>query len=381
MSFLKIGAVNRVHIHYAIQAFAQAAGGIFILAYLLKAGVPVPVALLFSAGIVGLRFLLRPLTLPLAKRFGVKPLLIAGAVISGIDYPLLALVEGPGPMLWAVCAFSSIGYLLYWLCYHAYFAALGEADDRGGQIGVREAAVALVGIVAPLMGAWGLTTIGSTPTFWLVGIVQMLSVIPLIGLPNVPVKAEIEGPAGATRMALGLMVADGVFASAYHYVWLIALFVALSQSYVAFGAAWALAALVGAVSGMVLGRHIDMGHGRRATYIAYGAAVIVVAMRAGSLDLPWLAVAANAAGSFLVAIVSPVLMTPVYNMAKASPCVMRFHIATEGAWDIGCFLGCVCAAAMAWAGLSLGVPILLGLPAAAALILMLRRYYGPPRPG
>ena len=381
MSFLKIGAVNRVHIHYAIQAFAQAAGGIFILAYLLKAGVPVPVALLFSAGIVGLRFLLRPLTLPLAKRFGVKPLLIAGAVISGIDYPLLALVDGPGPMLWAVCAFSSIGYLLYWLCYHAYFAALGEADDRGGQIGVREAAVALVGIVAPLMGAWGLTTIGSTPTFWLVGIVQMLSVIPLIGLPNVPVKAEIEGPAGATRMALGLMVADGVFASAYHYVWLIALFVALSQSYVAFGAAWALAALVGAVSGMVLGRHIDMGHGRRATYIAYGAAVIVVAMRAGSLDLPWLAVAANAAGSFLVAIVSPVLMTPVYNMAKASPCVMRFHIATEGAWDIGCFLGCVCAAAMAWAGLSLGVPILLGLPAAAALILMLRRYYGPPRPG
>lgn len=381
MSFLKIGAVNRVHIHYAIQAFAQAAGGIFILAYLLKAGVPVPVALLFSAGIVGLRFLLRPLTLPLAKRFGVKPLLIAGAVISGIDYPLLALVEGPGPMLWAVCAFSSIGYLLYWLCYHAYFAALGEADDRGGQIGVREAAVALVGIVAPLMGAWGLTTIGSTPTFWLVGIVQMLSVIPLIGLPNVPVKAEIEGPAGATRMALGLMVADGVFASAYHYVWLIALFVALGQSYVAFGAAWALAALVGAVSGMVLGRHIDMGHGRRATYIAYGAAVIVVAMRAGSLDLPWLAVAANAAGSFLVAIVSPVLMTPVYNMAKASPCVMRFHIATEGAWDIGCFLGCVCAAAMAWAGLSLGVPILLGLPAAAALILMLRRYYGPPRPG
>ena len=381
MSFLKIGAVNRVHIHYAIQAFAQAAGGIFILAYLLKAGVPVPVALLFSAGIVGLRFLLRPLTLPLAKRFGVKPLLIAGAVISGIDYPLLALVEGPGPMVWAVCAFSSIGYLLYWLCYHAYFAALGKADDRGGQIGVREAAVALVGIVAPLMGAWGLTTIGSTPTFWLVGIVQMLSVIPLIGLPNVPVKAEIEGPAGATRMALGLMVADGVFASAYHYVWLIALFVALGQSYVAFGAAWALAALVGAVSGMVLGRHIDMGHGRRATYIAYGAAVIVVAMRAGSLDLPWLAVAANAAGSFLVAIVSPVLMTPVYNMAKASPCVMRFHIATEGAWDIGCFLGCVCAAAKAWAGLSLGVPILLGLPAAAALILMLRRYYGPPRPG
>lgn len=381
MSFLNIGAVNRVHTHYAIQAFAAAAGGIFILAYLLKAGVPVPVALLFQAGVVALRFLLRPLTLPLAKRFGVKPLLMAGAVIAGVDYPLLTLVDGPGPMLWALCAFSSIGYLLYWLCYHAYFAALGDADDRGGQIGVREAAVALVGIIAPLMGAWGLTTLGSAPTFWLVGIVQALSVVPLIGLPNVPVKGQVEGPAGATRLGLGLMVADGVFASAYHYVWLIALFVALGESYVAFGAAWALAALIGAVSGMVLGRHVDMGHGRRSTWIAYGAAAIVVAVRAGSLDLPWLAVAANAVGSFLVAIVTPVLMTPVYNMAKASPCVMRFHIATEGAWDVGCFLGCVSAAAMAWAGLSLGAPILMGLPAAAALVLMLGRYYGPARPG
>jgi DHA1 family inner membrane transport protein len=381
MSFPKIGAVNRVHIHYAIQAFASAAGGIFILAYLLKAGVPVAIALLFQAGIVGLRFLLRPLTLPLAKRFGIKPLLMAGAVFAGLDYPLLAMIDRPGPLLWFFCAFSSIGYLLYWLCYHAYFASMGEADDRGGQIGVREAAVALVGIAAPLMGAWGLTTLGSTATFWLVGVIQVLSVIPLIGLPNVAVKAAIDGPAGATRLALGLMVADGVFASAYHYIWLIALFVALSQSYLAFGAAWALAALVGAVSGVMLGRRIDMGHGRRMTWVAYGAAAIVVAMRAGSLDLPWLAVAANAVGSFLVAVVSPVLMTPVYNMAKASPCVMRFHIATEGAWDVGCFLGCVTAATMAWAGLPLGAPILLGLPAAVALVLMLGRYYGPPRPG
>lgn len=381
MSLLKLGAVNRVHIHYAIQAFATAAGGIFILAYLLKAGVPVPFALLFQAGIVGIRFLLRPLTLPLAKRLGVKPLLMAGAIVAGVDFPMLLLVDGPGPALWVVCAFSSIGYLLYWLCYHAYFAAIGASEDRGGQIGVREAAVALVGIVAPLLGAWGLTTIGPTPTFWLVGLIQVSSVIPLIGLPNVPVRDTVDGPAGAPPLGLGLMAADGVFAAAYYYVWLIALFGALDQSYVAYGAAFALAALVGAVSGVLLGRHVDMGHGRRATWFAYGCGAIVVAMRAGSLDLPWLAVMANAAGSFLAAVITPVLMTPVYNMAKASPCVMRFHIATEGAWDIGCFLGCTTAAALAWAGLPLGVPILMGLAAAAALIALLRRYYGRLAPG
>ncbi|HRD27928.1 MAG TPA: hypothetical protein PLO65_06480 [Caulobacter sp.] len=362
--------------HYALQAFAQAAGGIFFLVFLLRAGVEVPFALLFQAGVVAARFMLRPAILPLAVRWGVKPLLIAGTLLTATDYPLLALVEGPGPYLVLLCAVSSLGYLLYWLSFHAYFAALGEAADRGGQIGLREAIVALVGIVAPLLGALGLTTLGPTPTFWAVGLVQALAIVPLIGAPNVSVPAAVPAAATPAWTGLGLMVGDGLFAATYHYVWLIALFLALGQSYSAYGGAAAAAAVVGAFSGLVLGRHVDSGHGRRSAILAYSAAALVVILRAASLGLPWLAVLANAAGSLLVTIVTPVLMTPVYNLAKASPCVFRFHMATEGAWDVGCFLGCVAAAALAAAGLPLSVPLLLALAPAAMLALQLTRYYG-----
>lgn len=376
MSSRTLSAISRLNIHYALQAFAQGAGGIFFLVFLLKAGVSVPLALLFQAGVVALRYLLRPATLPFAKRWGIKPLLIAGTLLAAIDYPLLALVKGPGPYLVLLCCISSLGYLLYWLSFHAYFAALGEAEDRGGQIGLREAIVALVGIVAPLLGAWGLTTAGSTATFWAVGAVQALAIVPLIGAPNVPVIASVPTGAAPAGRGLGLMVSDGLFAATYHYVWLIALFLALGESYSAFGGAAALAALVGAVSGLVLGRHVDMGHGRRSAIIAYSAAAIVVILRAASLDVPWLAVTANAAGSLLVTLVTPVLMTPVYNLAKASPCVFRFHMATEGAWDIGCCLGCLAAAGLAAAGLSLAAPILLALVPAVLLVVQLARYYG-----
>ena len=376
MSSRSFSATTRVNTHYALQAFAQAAGGIFILVFLLKAGVSVPLALLFQAGVVAARFVLRPAILPLAKRWGVRPLLIAGTLLTAIDYPLLALVDGPGLYLVLVCGVSSVGYLLYWLSFHAYFAALGEAADRGGQIGLREAIVALVGVVAPLLGALGLTTLGSTPTFWAVGLVQAMAIVPLIGAPNVPVSPFVPKAATPAWTGLGLMVGDGLFAATYHYVWLIALFVALGESYSAYGGAAALAAVAGAAGGLVLGRHIDRGHGRRSAILAYSAAAIVVILRAASLDLPWLAVLANAAGSLLVTIVTPVLMTPVYNLAKASPCVFRFHMATEGAWDVGCFIGCVAAAALAAAGLPLSVPLLLALIPAGLLALQLARYYG-----
>lgn len=376
MAFPQNDAINRVNTHYALQAFAQGAGGIFVLAFLLKAGVSVPLALLFQAGILAGRLVLRPLVLPFAIRLGVRRLLMTGTLLAAFEYPLLALIEGPGPLLVLLCVLTALSYLLYWLNFHAYFAALGEAGDRGGQIAWREAIVAAVGIIAPVLGAWGLTHAGALPTFIGVGLIQALAVIPLIGAPDVPVAPSAPPEWKPDRLALGLMVGDGLFAAGYHFVWLVALFVALGESFIAFGGAAALAAVVGAFSGLALGRHVDLGHGRRSALIAYGVATVVVIARAASLHTPWLAIGANAAGALLVAIVTPVLMTPVYNMAKASPCVFRFHSATEGAWDIGCLTGLVLAAGMAAVGLPLSAPILLALIAAVLLAAQLWRYYG-----
>ena len=376
MSQINDHAIRRATLHYAIQAFASAAGGIFMLVFLLKAGVSVPVALLYQAGIVGGRFLIRPAVLPLAIRFGVKPLLIVGTLLSAATYLFIGQIQGPGWPLVALCAFSALGYLLYWLCFHAYFAALGDPDRRGGQVGMREAIVAGVGVVAPLLGAWGLTTVGGPITFALVAAIMASAALPLIGAPDVVVAAKAPEHYRVPRTGLGLMVGDGFMAAGFHFTWLIALFVSLGESFAAFGGAAAAAALTGAVGGLALGRAIDSGHGRRAVAVAYACVAIVVLARAFSLGTPWLAVLANAAGGLLTAIVTPVLMTPVYNLSKASRCTLRFHVATEGAWDLGCFTGCLAAAGLAALGLPLSIPILTALLPAAGLVVLLFRYYG-----
>jgi DHA1 family inner membrane transport protein len=375
MAFLSNDAVNRVNLHSGIQALAQSAGGIFMLVFLLRAGLSIPAALSAMAAIMAVRFMLRPAILPLARRWGLKPMLILGTIGLAVQYPLLAEVHGVGGVLAAFCFILALGDIFYWPTYNAYFAAIGDAEHRGHQIGAREALVAVAGIVAPLLGAWALVTLGPRPMFAAVGLVQALAAVPLIGVPNVAIKPAAPGAFRAARLGAMLYATDGWFDACYIFVWQIALFISLGESLAAYGGAMALAGLVGAVCGLWLGRHIDQGHGRRAVAIAYGMAAVVVVLRAASFGSPWLAVGANALGAPLMSLMLPALGAAIYNLAKGSPCPLRFQVAAEGGWDAGCASACLVAAGLAASGVSLAIAMLLALPALAAAALLLRRYY------
>jgi hypothetical protein len=68
-------------------------------------------------------------------------------------------------------------------------------------------------------------------------------------------------------------------------------------------------------------------------------------------------------------------MVPVYNLAKASPCALRFHVAAEGGWDVGCSLGCLSAALSLAKGAPLAGVLLFGFLGVLGQITLLRRYY------
>ena len=97
---------------------------------------------------------------------------------------------------------------------------------------------------------------------------------------------------------------------------------------------------------MLLGKHIDGGRGLPAVWLTFGSLAAVIVLRAISIDIVAMAVIANALGALVVCLYMPTLMTSVYNQAKRSPCPLRFHVATEGGWDIGGASGCVAAATL-----------------------------------
>lgn len=375
MAFLRNAAINRVNAHYAVQSFATASGGLFLLVFLIRAGLSTPQAFLAFAGILAGRFVFRPLVLPLGKRIGLKRLLIAGSFAMAAQYLVVARVHGLGPPLAVFCVVSSLGEALYWPSFHAYFASLGDEEHRGHQIGFREGVAAAIGIVAPLLAAWSLLTLGPPATFAAVGATQALSAIPLLGAPEVSIALRAPGAFRAARAGILLFALDGWISASFYFVWQVALFVSVRQSLAAYGGAMALAAATGAAASVLLGRHIDRGHGRRSVIPIYAVTAVVILARAASVGSPWLAALANLPGPIVAATLVPVLMTPTYNLAKASPCVLRFHIASEGGWDVGCCAACLLAAAATASGLPLSVPLLLALPGMLILVLVLRRSY------
>jgi MFS transporter, DHA1 family, inner membrane transport protein len=375
MAYLANRTVNLLNLHYGIHALATNAGGVFFAVFMLKAGVSVPGVLAAFAFILAGRFLIRPLVLVFARRWGLRRVVALGTLMSALQFPLLAEVQGAGLMLLATCAVASVGETFYWTTYHAYFASLGDAEHRGHQISAREAVASLAAILGPLVGGWALATLGPRIAFAVVASAQILSAIPFLGTPDVKIAHTLPGAYRAAWRGVLLFAADGWISAGHIIVWPIALFLALGESFTAFGGALAFAALVGAVSGLLLGRHIDAGHGGRAAWLVCGSFAALTIFRALSTENAALAIAANACGAILMCLYIPTLMTAVYNQAKRAPCTLRFHIATEGGWDFGGAAGCLVAALLTAAGLPLASGILLSLGGIALSFALLRGYY------
>jgi hypothetical protein len=153
-------------------------------------------------------------------------------------------------------------------------------------------------------------------------------------------------------------------------------FQSLGSRYDAYGGVLAVLAVVGALSGLALGRLIDRGHARRAAMINAAAlgGTLIARVVCGSSVIPVLAVAFGM--TLLSGLYLPSLMTAIYNEAKASPCPFRFHFAAEVGWDTGGALACLTAAALCASGFSLHAVIALALPMVALQALALDASYG-----
>ena len=375
MAFFHNRTVNLINLHYAITAVALGGGGAFYSVYLLKAGLSVPVVLLATAATFALRLAFRLIVLPLGIRIGLRRLLILGAAMMAVMFPILPAVHGVGTALACLVLANAFADSVYWPSYHAYFAALGDAEHRGQQLGIREAIVAALGIVSPLAAGFLLVNFGAVVAFWTTAAIQVASAVPLLWTPDVPVARAAPGAFRAALSGVLLFVADGWTASGFFIVWQIALFIALGQNYLAYGGALAVAALVGSVAGLLLGRLIDAGRGIRAVWLAIGTILFVIVLRATSLHSPALAVAANALGALVGCIYIPTMMTAVYNNAKRSPCVLRYHIAAEGGWDVGLTVGLAVAAAITALGIDIGWAVATAALGAAVVFVLLHRYY------
>lgn len=361
MVAFKNRSVNLIYIHAGLQAFVMHGGEAFVFVYLLKAGLSPAVVLLCIAGMFGSRMLFRKGVVPLALKFGLRRVLIGSVLVEGASYLLLPQISAIGPLLIFYLALWAVSSSFYWTTYHAYVAQVGNSEHRGTQVSTMEFVGMLVGIGAPVLMSFLLTWFSPWVGFAIIAFAMFLAALPFVFGPEVAVLHDAIVPLETRQLGWRLMITDGFRSSALHFVWLIVLFLTLGSSYVAFGGALALAGVTGAFMGLFVGRWLDLGKGVRAARIGYGAMALSAIAKCFGFATPWTAVAANAMTTAAWPSYATALNSQVYNLARQSPCALRFHVVAEGGWDLGMAIGCSLAAALVYFGYGYFWAIALGL--------------------
>ncbi len=359
--------LRRFTAHFALHQAATALAGAFIGAYLLRSGLPLPAALLVYAGLYAARVGVRAAVLPLVRRVGYRGALALGAGLGVLQFPPLLLAEDP---VWLVVwvATVSLAEATYWPVFHATAAVLGAKGQRGREIAERQVVGLGVSVVCPLLGGWLLGAYGPAVDFGVAACFAALSTLPLAVLGAVPagqVPTARESLRGADAVGTLAFAADGWISAGLGIAWPMVMFSSLGGRYEALGAVAALGAVVGAASGLLCGRCIDRGGRERMLPWVAGALASVVALRAVEGWVPAGAGFVHAAGAAVGALYGPVLMSVLYDRARRSGSAYRYQLAAETGWDLGAALGCLAAAATAWAT---GVPSLAVLPAVAGVL-------------
>jgi DHA1 family inner membrane transport protein len=368
--------INRLAVHAALTSLAWSLAGIFFVVYLLRAGLPPAQIFLALAAILAFRFALRPQVLAVALRIGMRRTLILGTFLSAFQFPVIAFVHGADLALVLFCAISSIGQVFYWTCYHVYIASLGDIDHRGKQIGASQALSAIANVIGPAAGGILLTTVGPWFAFGAAFVFQAAAIFPLLHIKEpIITQPSPRGAFAAAKSGIQLYFLDGWIQSGSLTAWSIVMFETLYGRYDSFGGLLAVAALVGGVGGMVLGRFMDTGHARRSVWLNAGILAAGLVLKSICSGHPVGVVAVAIGTTLFSGLYIPYWMTAVYNAGKIAPCTFRFHFASEGGWDAGGVFASLAAAAVCAAALPIEVVILLALPMVAAQGLLLDASY------
>jgi DHA1 family inner membrane transport protein len=372
--------INLLTVHTTLHKLAWGGFGAFFGVFLFRAGIPVAGIFLAFAAIYAARFVLRPLVLFTVPAIGLRRTLIIGTFLHAIQYPALALVHDVGLELVLFCAITAIGWVFYWTCYHAFFGALGDADRRGSQVGVRQAFGAVAAVLGPALGGIMLTFFGPWAAFGAAAVVEIAAIIPLLWIKEPEInRTAPRGAYVAAKTGVLLFITDGWILSSSILAWTIIMFQSLDARFDALGGTLAAAALAGALGGMVLGWFVDLGHARRATWINASVFSGILIAKSVCGNDPAIVVAVAIVTTMFGGLYTPSLMIAFYNEAKASPCPLRFQFAAEGGWDVGACSVSLVAAALCAMNAPLQVMILLALPLVGVQALLLDGSYAARR--
>jgi hypothetical protein len=374
MTVFANSGVNRLSLHATLHQLSWSVAGVFSAVFLLHVGIALPGVFFAMAAILWLRLAARSMLPLLLRGLGLRHLLVLGTAMFAIQYPLLAMVKGLGTPLLLYCLTAAIANVCYWTSFHAYFSVVSDHGMHGSRVALRQLFSAVISVLGLAIGGFTFVEIGAWAAFAAGAVIEILSLLPLVGMPDHRVS-EVSPPGAYSLIRPGvlLLATDGWIMTFYGVAWKIVLFQSLDTRFDLLGAVLALSASAGALGGVVFGRMIDTRSGRQ--IVAISGALLFVGLLSKALcgSAPVIVAGVAILTELLGGLYVPVIWRSLYREGKASPCPFRFQVIGEGAWEFGGGVSYVVAALLSAGGIPLQPILLLGLPAVCIQTVLLMR--------
>ncbi len=365
----------RFNLHIALIFLGFTLVEVFGPVYFYQMGIPLPYITLYWSVFFALRLIFRPVALWLSERFPIKLLFIGSVIGFAFRYLLYGMVTGPTFLLFVLLITESLTSAFYWLFYHVCFARLLDRMRVGRSVAWRDASIAAVRMVAPLVTAGGIELFGFGSTFLIATLVTLLGVLPLLSLYFDQTE---ERSFSSTGLLSGDLTGGWLYffssISSYggDFLWRITLFLHIGNNY-GFGGLVSLAIAFQVVGTFFVGHRFDVGKGVQ--HVRLGIALLLLAVLGRGLLTLTVSMAVSL--DFLIAVgttfLGPYVNAMVYRRSKESNNILNFQFITESGWDVGGIISLLFATLLLGSGLPVQLCCLLGIPGYLGLWFMLSR--------
>lgn len=184
-NFLRNKEMNEIYLSYGIINFALGLVSVFVPIYLYKLGFSL-MQILFYYFLLPLNsiILTRYFAAPLVIKVGVKRSIIYSVIFKIIFFVGLQLLPGSGWLIFILPTLHVLKTQIGALSYHFNYLEHSDAKKRGRQVSAMFSTALFAGLLAPLCGGLIIGLAGFNVLFTLAIVLMMVSVIPILFLPN-----------------------------------------------------------------------------------------------------------------------------------------------------------------------------------------------------
>ena len=250
-------------LHCVLWSLAMSLASGFVGAYLLHLEFGIATTITMYAALLGIRFGLRAIMLPIVRYLGMNKSLLLGTFVVAFQFaPLIRADEPLWLCVWILVV--SAGECIYWPIFHAANAMCGGGGRRGRPIAFRQMATTAISVVGPVAGGTLLTRMGPGAEFrhrdLFCACSRRCRCCGSVRSTSGASESMRQSVTGADPVGLCAFAADGWMCAGTGIAWSLLLFTTLGSSYDTLGWASSAAAMAGALAGLAVGAAIDRGH-------------------------------------------------------------------------------------------------------------------------